>query len=327
MGRKRALDDGAEVRSRQLECFICVCETGSITRAAVKLNIAQPALGVQLRALEREFGAKLVERTPAGTVPTAAGQLFLDESRNILRRIESLKLRLREIDEDKPQVVRVGMPASMTGYLASRLFGRAKAELPSLQIFMVEGPSNVLVEQLRSGTLDVAVAFETVADAEFTSRPVLSETLCLVVAAGSRLARQAPIRLKDLRNIDLTMPGEGDVVRQIVTSVMKKAHDMVPNIAYPVSSMPAMIDVVVKGLACAILPAGAVQREVAEGKLVVRQIVDPSLMRTLSIILSQGMVATPDFTRLVEIVDDTLRQIGADNLHFQVHKRAIQIGN
>lgn len=309
------------MRSRQLECFVCVCETGSITRAAVKLNIAQPALGVQLRGLEREFGAKLVERTPAGTAPTAAGRLFLDEARNILRRIDNLKHRLREIDEKKPQVVRVGMPASMTGYLATRLFGRAKAEIPSLQIFMVEGPSNRLVEQLRSGTLDITVAFETTTDTELTARPVLTETLCLVVAAGSPLAQPAPVHLKDLRGIDLTMPGEGDVVRQIVTRVMK-AHGMLPNIAYPVSSMPAMIDVVVKRLACAILPAGAVQREIADGTLIARQIIDPSLTRTLSITVNRGMVATPDFTRLIDIIDGTLRLIGAENSNFLVHERS-----
>jgi LysR family transcriptional regulator, nitrogen assimilation regulatory protein len=307
------------MRSRQLECFVCICETGSITRAAAQLNVAQPALGVQLRALEREFGAKLVERTPAGTVPTPAGRLFLDEARNILRRIEDLKHRLREIDEKKPQVVRVGMPASMTGYLASRLFGRAKAELPSLQISMVEGPSNRLIEQLRGGTLDLAVAFEAATDVDLTAQPVLSETLCLVVAAGSRLARQRPIRLKDLRDIDLTMPGEGDVVRKIVTDVMK-AHGMLPNIAYPVSSMPAMIDVVVKGLACAVLPAGAVEREVAESALVVRQIVDPSLIRSLSIVQSRGKVSTPDMSRLVEMIDTTLRQIGAEKSRFEIYE-------
>jgi LysR family nitrogen assimilation transcriptional regulator len=306
------------MRSRQLECFVTICETGSITRAAAKLNIAQPALGVQLRALEREFGAKLVLRTPAGTAPTAAGRLFLDEARNILRRIENLKSRLHEIETKKPQVVRVGMPASMTGHLASRLFGRAKTEIPSLQLSIVEGPSNRLIEQLRSGALDLAVAFESATNSEFTAKPVLSETLCLVVAAGSRLARRVPIRLKDIRDIDLTMPGEGDVVRQIVTRVMQ-ANGMRPNIAYPVSSMPAMIDVVVKGLACAILPAGAVARQVAEGALFVRPIVDPSLVRILSIVRDNGTVATADFNRLVDLVELILLQIGNENPYFELH--------
>lgn len=306
------------MRSRQLECFVCICETGSITRAAARLNIAQPALGVQLRALEREFGTKLVVRTTAGTVPTPAGRLFLDEARNILHRIDDLKRRLREIETKKPQLVRVGMPASMTAYLASRLFGRVKAELPTLQIAMVEGPSNRLVEQLRGGALDLAVAFEATADDELSAQPVLSETLYLVVAAGSALARLRPIRLREMRGIDLTMPGEGDVVRRIVTNVMG-AHGMQPNIAFPVSSMPAMVDVVVKGLACAVLPVGAVEREIAEGTLIARRIVDPSLIRSLSIVQSRGKVTTPEIARLVEMIDATLQQIGTEDPRFEMH--------
>lgn len=307
------------MRSRQLECFVCICETGSITRAAAKLNIAQPALGVQLRTLEEEFGAKLLVRSPAGTVPTAAGRLFLDEARIILRKIDDLKRRLREVEEKKPQSVRIGMPASLTGHLASQLLGAAKVEIPSLRISIVEGPSNIVVQQVRAGALDMAAAFEAETDSELVARPVLRETLYLVVAAGSKLAKKkGPIRLQQLRDVDLTMPGEGDVVRHIVTEVMR-GHGMQARIAYPVSSMPAMVDVVAKGLACAILPASAVAREVGEGKLITRRIIDPGLMRTLSIVQSAGLVATAELVQLGELMLATLRRIGSENSRFELH--------
>jgi hypothetical protein len=77
-----------------------------------------------------------------------------------------------------------------------------------------------------------------------------------------------------------------------------RAHGMQARIAYPVSSMPAMIDVVAKGLACAVLPASAVTREVEDGRLVTRRIIDPSLTRTLSIAQSAGLVATPELVQL-----------------------------
>jgi LysR family nitrogen assimilation transcriptional regulator len=307
------------MRSRQLECFVCICETGSITRAAAKLNIAQPALGVQLRTLEQEFGAKLLMRSPAGTVPTAAGRLFLDEARNILRKIDDLKRRLREVEGKKPQSVRIGMPASLTGHLASRLLGTAKIEIPSLRISIVEGPSNLLVQQLRTGSLDMAAAFEARTDGELVARPVLRETLYLVAATGSKLAqKKGPVRLRQLRDVDLTMPGEGDVVRHIVTDMMR-AHGMQARIAYPVSSMPAMIDVVAKSLACAVLPASAVAREVEEGKLITRRIIDPSLTRTLSIVQSAGLVATAELVQLGELMLSTLRRIGVENSRFEIH--------
>jgi LysR family transcriptional regulator, nitrogen assimilation regulatory protein len=308
---------GAEMRSRQLECFVCICETGSITRAAAKLNIAQPALGVQLRALEQEFGARLVTRNSAGTAPTAAGALFLDEARKILARLAELKRRLREIEDRQPLSVRVGMPASLTGYLTGRLLARVRDALPSLHLSIVEGPSNQIVEQVQSGRLDVAVAFEARIAADLTIEPILNESLCLIVAAGSRHAKPKPIELAALRGVDLTMPGEGDVVRRILKDTMR-AHGMQPRIVYPVTSMPAMIDIVAEGLACAVLPAGAVAREMVEGKLIARPIVRPDLKRTLSLVRGAEAPAAPEFTKLCALIGETLRQIGAENEHFEL---------
>lgn len=305
------------MRSRQLECFVCICETGSITRAAAKLNIAQPALGVQLRALEQEFGARLVTRNSAGTVPTAAGALFLDEARKILARLAELKRRLREIEDRQPLAVRVGMPASLTGHLTGRLLARVRDAIPTLHLSIVEGPSNQIVEQVQSGRLDVAVAFEARAAGDLWIEPILNESLCLIVASGSRHARVKSIDLAALRGIDLTMPGEGDVVRRILKDTMR-AHGMQPRIVYPVTSMPAMIDIVLEGLACAVLPAGAVAREMAEGKLIARPIVRPDLKRTLSLVRSAEAPTAPEFAKLCALIGETLRQIGAENSHFEL---------
>jgi LysR family nitrogen assimilation transcriptional regulator len=165
----------------------------------------------------------------------------------------------------------------------------------------------------------MAAAFEARTDGELVARPVLQETLYLVVATGSKLAqKKGPVRLRQLRDVDLTMPGEGDVVRHIVTEVMR-AHGMQARIAYPVSSMPAMIDVVAKGLACAVLPASAVAREVEEGKLVTRRIIDPGLTRTLSIVQSVGLVVTAELVQLGELMLSTLHRIGSENSRFEIH--------
>jgi LysR family nitrogen assimilation transcriptional regulator len=309
------------MRSRQLECFVCICETGSITRAAAKLNIAQPALGVQLRALEQEFGARLVTRNSAGTVPTIAGALFLDEARKILARIAELKRRLREIEDRQTLAVRLGMPASLTGHLTGRLLARVREAIPSLHLSIVEGPSNQIVEQVQSGRLDVAVAFEARAAADLAIEPILNESLCLIVASGSRHAQAKPIKLEALRGIDLTMPGEGDVVRRILKDTMRE-HGMQPRIVYPVTSMPAMIDIVLEGLACAVLPAGAVAREMAEGKLISRPIVRPDLKRTLSLVCGTETPTAPEFAKLYALIGETLRKVGATNSHFELFNAA-----
>ncbi len=68
------------MRFRQLECFERVCELGSITQAASTLNVAQTALGLQIRQLEDEMGCPLLSRTSRGVAPTDAGRIFLDST-------------------------------------------------------------------------------------------------------------------------------------------------------------------------------------------------------------------------------------------------------
>jgi hypothetical protein len=65
-----------------------------------------------------------------------------------------------------------------------------------------------------------------------------------------------------------------------------------------------------------VLPKGAVAREIAEGKLIARQIVQPDLKRTLSLVRGAESSTTPEFTRLCRMIDETLRQIGSENAHF-----------
>src|SRR6185312_10000153 len=149
----------AALRTRQLECFIRVCELGSITKAARTLNIAQPALGLQIRALEREFGVQLLERTMLGTRPTAAGLTFLKEATYILRRLQELKRTLKEQVESAPQLVMLGITPSMTGILATQLLERVRSAMPRVTLTMMEELSNILIEQVTAGRLDLALIF------------------------------------------------------------------------------------------------------------------------------------------------------------------------
>jgi len=301
------------MRSRQLECFVRVCELGSITRAAATLNIAQPALGVQIKALEREFGVKLVDRTPTGTSPTPAGAMLLDEARHILRRIDHLKRRLREADAQAHHSLRLGMPASLTGILASRLLERVHAAIPELTLSIIEEPSHRVIEHLQAGQLDIGLAYGVGPGARIRAEPRLREPLHLITTPGSPLDLPRPLPLRDLVTIDLTMPGEGDIVRQLVEDTLK-AHGLRLRVTYPVHSMPAMKDVVARGLASAILPLSAVAREVEAGALVARPITDPPITRTLCIGRPGDIEPTPVLERLhaqiAGLLDELCRESG-----------------
>ena len=89
------------MRLRQIEYFVTVCEAGTFTAAASRLYVAQPSLSQQVRALELELGACLMERSRHGIELTPAGRVFLNASRSILAQVETAKQCVRDVVSGK----------------------------------------------------------------------------------------------------------------------------------------------------------------------------------------------------------------------------------
>ncbi|MEV5411995.1 LysR family transcriptional regulator [Thermopolyspora sp. NPDC052614] len=85
------------MRLRQLEYFIAICEYGSFSAAAAQLLVAQPSLSQQIRALEREVGAKLLERGRQGVTLTAAGRVFLPRARSVIDAVEAARRAVADV--------------------------------------------------------------------------------------------------------------------------------------------------------------------------------------------------------------------------------------
>src|SRR6188768_2216216 len=98
---------------KQLEYFVRVAELGSFTRAAIELDVAQPALSRQVRLLEVELRQNLLVRNGRGAVPTEAGKLLLDHSRGILHQVERAREELGRI-RGRSEERRVGKECEST---------------------------------------------------------------------------------------------------------------------------------------------------------------------------------------------------------------------
>ena len=303
------------MRTRQLESFVRVCELGSITKAARALNIAQPALGIQIRTLEREFGAQLLERTVLGTQPTAAGLAFLSEAKFILRRVRDLKRTLRETAENEPQSLVLGITPSMMGIMAPRLLEALAAAMPRLVLSMVEELSHVLIERAEAGRLDLALIYNAPPRPGLARDPQLRELLYFVASPATPFGRAGPIPLRELAEADLTMPGRGDVLRRVIEDEMQRAG-LAPRIAYPIDSMQAMKAVIARGMAAGVLPACAVAGEIAAGSLIAREIVEPELYRTLYLVQPEDRSGDKTAAGVALGIKHVLRQLCAENRGF-----------
>lgn len=263
------------MRLRQLELFVRVCELGSISRTAERFHIAQPALGQQIRGLERDFGADLITRHSRGVRPTAAGRVVLAMAREILARVEQARTELRS--GAQPRTVTVGLSPSLAAMLAGRILSEGAARLPGVTLRLVEELSHVLAEWAGMGRLDLALAYNAPHDSHLHRTALLQEELFLVTAPP---APATPITLRNVLTAKLALPGAADSVRRTVEAAVSSLG-LTLAVSFELESMTAIKQVVGAGLAVTVLPWGTARRELETGELVARPITEPVLLRTL----------------------------------------------
>ena len=128
---------------KQLEYFVNVAELGSFSKAALILNIAQPALSRQVRLLETDLHVTLLMRNGRGVVLTEAGQRLFDHSVGILQLVSRVREDIQATREEPAGRIVVGLPPSMARLLTLPLVDSFRRTLPQARLAIVEGLSSI----------------------------------------------------------------------------------------------------------------------------------------------------------------------------------------
>jgi DNA-binding transcriptional LysR family regulator len=188
---------------RHLRYFVAVGEEQHYGRAAQRLRVAQPALSRQIQDLEQEVGCKLFERLPRGVKLGAAGKLFLEDARRILREVDEAAARAARVARGQSGTLRVGFTenASWRGVVPES-FRRFRELQPDAELQLQPSPSLVQLEAIRSGRLDAGFIFNMPkADPELDRLPVAMQRIELAAPTGHPLTKLKELRLRDLTDV------------------------------------------------------------------------------------------------------------------------------
>jgi DNA-binding transcriptional LysR family regulator len=184
---------------RHLRYFVTVADQGSLTRAAGELRVAQPALSRQIRALERELGQRLFERTRRGVTVTPAGAALLGHARRLLALAATTGQVLSQ--GARPQeLVSVGVPPGVAGDWLLVTTRAVVAGVPGCTVRYVESGSVDQLRELARGALDVAIVHQVPCDG-YHAQLLGKEPLGVAVRPGHPLAGRAAYRVADLHGL------------------------------------------------------------------------------------------------------------------------------
>ena len=194
---------------RHLRYFVMLAEEANFRRAAERLGMAQPPLSRQIRALEDELGCQLVTRTARGVQLTAAGRVFLEQTRITLAAAQRAVDRARVASPESADRLVVGMEASAAMAVVGRALARVAREHPAMTVELHDQTPDEALRALREGVTHAAVLALPAPGAkdELAVDQIASVPLCLAVATGHPLAGPRPVSWRRLANVPLVLCG------------------------------------------------------------------------------------------------------------------------
>jgi LysR family tcuABC transcriptional regulator len=271
---------------RQLRAFVRVVELGSISRAALDLNLVQSALSQQITKLESELSTRLLQRSPQGVTPTEAGVAFFREAQLTLRHAEQA---VRVAQESRlTGSVSVGMAPTTAAVLGMPLMRALRERYPDVRLHMVESMSGHLTSMLSDRQLDLAVLFDSHllpsphlrTARRWSVMPLLEEDLFFISAKKNTRAKMGTsLKLAQLKQEPLILPTGPHGLRSTLDAAFARAK-FVPDVVLEIDSLALLMEAVDAGLGATLQPWAAVARfsDAAE-RFHMARITDPKVQR------------------------------------------------
>ena len=272
---------------RQIRSFLSIAETLHFGRTAELIHLSQPALSLQIQALEEEVGVRLFDRNRRKTSLTAAGFAFREDAVRALSQLNQAIRRARQAANGKLGLLRIGFISTAGTEIVPNIVGEYRELNPEVEFSLRAITTADQVQMLETGSLDIG--FLRLPIGEHSALEVVTvhrEPFALVVPATHKLAKRKRVRLREVSGQDFVMyersyaPGFHD----LIVGMLRDAK-IVPNISQTAAEISTLISLVDAHMGIAVLPASAVKHSVAS--VIACEIVDQIPMSEIAIVVSK----------------------------------------
>lgn len=240
---------------RHIRYFLAVAEHGNFTRAAEALHVSQPTLSLQIRQLEESLRAQLLDRTGRTVRVTDAGAAYRAYAQKALQDLEAGKRALHDVQELTRGELRLAITPTFTPYLVGPLVAAFNERYPEISLGVLEMPQERIEAMLADDALDIGIAFEEVSHPDIESRPLLVETLAMVVGPLHPLAsKRKALSLKQFEREKFVLLNEQFATRLYINRYCRQ-YEVAPHIAMESNSVSAVIEVVRRTKMATLLPS------------------------------------------------------------------------
>jgi LysR family transcriptional regulator, hydrogen peroxide-inducible genes activator len=247
------------VNLRDLEYLVAVAEHRHFGRAAEACHVSQPTLSTQIKKLERSLGVELFERNPRHVLLTAVGEGIVEHARAALREAANIRDIARLTSDPEAGSLRIGLFPTLGPYLLPHVIPKIHRRFPDLELLLVEEKTEVVLERLRNGELDVGIVALPVHDEQLHAEFLFEEEFVLAVPADHPIDdSDGPATMSVLRGERVLLLEDGHCLRDQALTVCAMAGADERS-GFRATSLETLRQMVAAGVGMTLLPALAVQ--------------------------------------------------------------------
>ena len=272
---------------QQLNTFCSVIKEGSMTAAAQKLFLTQPAISQQIRQLEEDIGVELLVRGSRKTKPTAQGALLFDYANKIIALAKNAELAIQSMGDQVAGPLRVGTLNSLGLHLISPVFSIFLKNNKKVNLNLMYGSGNDMLSALDNGEIEMAILPN--AESEYSSQDISDKESMLIgrdemwlVCSAKEDSFPQRIFLKEyasqpLVHFNKEYPG----FEKSIEKEMKK-HGITLRPIFESSNVGSLKRIIESGLGWGFLPAHSIRKQVSTGRM--RRVIVEDFMYSVDLI-------------------------------------------
>jgi DNA-binding transcriptional LysR family regulator len=278
----------------KLKVFCTVAETKSFSKTSEIIHLTQPAVSLQIQALEEVYETKLFDRSSATVTLTPAGEVLYKYAKEILALYASAEKVIGKLTGLVKGSITIGATLNMGNYLLPSVITDFRKTHPKMKIHLLVGNSKRVVELLNSGNIDIGLVDGDVVRQRMVVKKLISDELLVIVSPNHPWAKKKEVSVSDLVKEPFILREAGSGTRQAIEKFLNRhgitLQDM--KISTVLGSPEAIKDAVENGLGVSIISRWAVRKENKYGTLHLLSIKEGRIVRDFSLIINKSLVSS-----------------------------------
>lgn len=274
----------------QMRTFVTVIDHGSFSDAAKSLGISQPAVTMQLQALESELGAKLLDRRYRRIDLTESGRALEPHARRVLSEVQTARKELQSLSGEVSGALEIAASTTPGVYVIPLVLGAFISRYPGVSVRVTSEDTAGVIEAVESGRAQVGVSGAIVKGARVTFQPLLSDELIAICPPGCDLSARKGVNLADLADAEWVVREPGSGTRQVAERALSDAgvEPSTLRVVAQLGTGEAIVAAVEGGLGVAMLSRHVAEKSLELGRVARIDIAGPPVLRPFFTVLAKG---------------------------------------